>query len=171
MVAKSGALDSLLEFPDSLKLKYKEQADRCSLQFIYDALAVTSQCEAGYKESINPRLHIEFALMKLCFLTGGPVSLKQPAPQPVQVVQPAKATSAATASQPVQAPVSVNAEAQSQPSAQTVQTVQTPQVAQDEALRLRHLSSRNLRLLKVRLPSLLREENVLPRRLHCRWMR
>lgn len=54
MVAKSGALDSLLEFPDSLKLKYKEQADRCSLQFIYDALAVTSQCEAGYKESINP---------------------------------------------------------------------------------------------------------------------
>lgn len=115
MVAKSGALDSLLEFPDSLKLKYKEQADRCSLQFIYDALAVTSQCEAGYKESINPRLHIEFALMKLCFLTGGPVSLKQPAPQPVQ------------------APVSVNAEAQVQPAAQTVQTPQTPQVAQDEA--------------------------------------
>lgn len=115
MVAKSGALDSLLEFPDSLKLKYKEQADRCSLQFIYDALAVTSQCEAGYKESINPRLHIEFALMKLCFLTGGPVSLKQPAPQPVQ------------------APVSVNAEAQTQPAAQTVQTPHAPQVAQDEA--------------------------------------
>lgn len=115
MVAKSGALDSLLEFPDSLKLKYKEQADRCSLQFIYDALAVTSQCEAGYKESINPRLHIEFALMKLCFLMGGPVSLKQPAPQPVQ------------------ASVSVNAEAQAQPPAQTVQTPQTPQVAQDEA--------------------------------------
>lgn len=131
MVAKSGALDSLLEFPDSLKLKYKEQADRCSLQFIYDALAVTSQCEAGYKESINPRLHIEFALMKLCFLTGGPVSLKQPAPQAVQVAQPTKAT--ATASQPVQAPVSVNAEAQVQPPAQTVQTPQAPQVAQDEA--------------------------------------
>lgn len=131
MVAKSGALDSLLEFPDSLKLKYKEQADRCSLQFIYDALAVTSQCEAGYKESINPRLHIEFALMKLCFLTGGPVSLKQPAPQAVQVAQPTKAT--ATASQPVQAPVSVNAEAQTQPPAQTVQTPQAPQIAQDEA--------------------------------------
>ena len=130
MVAKSGALDSLLEFPDSLKLKYKEQADRCSLQFIYDALAVTSQCEAGYKESINPRLHIEFALMKLCFLTGGPVSLKQPAPQPAQATRPAKATAAATASQPVQAPVSVNAEAQVQPAAQDSQA---PQVVQDEA--------------------------------------
>ena len=111
-----------------MKLKYKEQADRCSLQFIYDALAVTSQCEAGYKESINPRLHIEFALMKLCFLTGGPVSLKQTAPQPVQVAQPTKAT--ATASQPVQAPVAVNAGAQVQPAAQASQA---PQVAQDEA--------------------------------------
>lgn len=81
MVAKNGALDALLEFPDSLKLKYKEQADRCPIQFLYDALSVTSQCESGYKESINPRLHIEFALMKLCFLTGGPVSLRPAAPQ------------------------------------------------------------------------------------------
>lgn len=92
MVAKNGALDALLEFPDSLKLKYKEQADRCPIQFLYDALSVTSQCESGYKESINPRLHIEFALMKLCFLTGGPVSLRPAAPvtapQPVPRPQP-----------------------------------------------------------------------------------
>ena len=42
MVAKNGALDALLEFPDSLKLKSKEQADRCPIQFLYDALSVTS---------------------------------------------------------------------------------------------------------------------------------
>ena len=82
MVAKSGSLDALLEFPDSLKVKYKEQADKCLLQFLYDALSVTTQCESGYKESINPRLHIEFALMKLCFLTGGPVSLRPVAAAP-----------------------------------------------------------------------------------------
>ena len=88
MVAKNGALDALLEFPDSLKLKYKEQADRCPIQFLYDALSVTSQCESGYKESINPRLHIEFALMKLCFLTGGPVSLRPAAPHAVSQAAP-----------------------------------------------------------------------------------
>ena len=77
IVARTGSLEALLEFPDSLKMKYREQAEKCSLQFLYDALSVTVQCESGYKESINPRLHIEFALMKLCFLTGGPVSLKQ----------------------------------------------------------------------------------------------
>lgn len=82
MVAKSGSLDALLELPDSLKVKYKEQADKCPLQFLYDALSVTTQCESGYKESINPRLHIEFALMKLCFLTGGPVSLRPVAAAP-----------------------------------------------------------------------------------------
>lgn len=102
MVAKNGALDALLEFPDSLKLKYKEQADRCPIQFLYDALSVTSQCESGYKESINPRLHIEFALMKLCFLTGGPVSLRPAAP--VAAPQAAPQSAPRTAPQPVPRP-------------------------------------------------------------------
>ena len=102
LVAKNGALDALLEFPDSLKLKYKEQADRCPIQFLYDALSVTSQCESGYKESINPRLHIEFALMKLCFLTGGPVSLRPAAP--VTAPQAAPQSAPRTAPQPVPRP-------------------------------------------------------------------
>ena len=102
MVAKNGALDALLEFPDSLKLKYKEQADRCPIQFLYDALSVTSQCESGYKESINPRLHIEFALMKLCFLTGGPVSLRPAAP--VTALQAAPQSAPRTTPQPAPRP-------------------------------------------------------------------
>ena len=102
MVAKNGALDALLEFPDSLKLKYKEQADRCPIQFLYDALSVTSQCESGYKESINPRLHIEFALMKLCFLTGGPVSLRPAVP--VTAPQAAPQSAPRTAPQPAPRP-------------------------------------------------------------------
>ncbi len=101
MIAKNGALDALLELPESLKRKYKEQADKCQLQFLYDALAITTQCESGYKESINPRLHIEFALMKLCFLTGGPVSIR-PVPQNAAPAKPqsqgaTSATSSASA--------------------------------------------------------------------------
>lgn len=100
MVAKSGSLDALLELPDSLKVKYKEQADKCPLQFLYDALSVTTQCESGYKESINPRLHIEFALMKLCFLTGGPVSLRPVAAAP-RAASPAQSGVAASPARPV----------------------------------------------------------------------
>ena len=121
IVSKSGGLNALLELPDSLKARYKEQADRCHLQFLYDSLGITTQCESGYRASVNPRLHIEFALMRLSFLTGAlaaqpavqvpvqpasqPVSQPavqvpvQPAPQPALSVQP-EATQAAPAAQP-----------------------------------------------------------------------
>ena len=67
-VSKSAGLEALLDLPDSLKKRYKEQADRCSMQFLYEALNITTTCESGYRASINQRLHIEFALMKLSFL-------------------------------------------------------------------------------------------------------
>ena len=74
LVARTGGLDSLLDLPDSLKVRYREQAAKCSLKFIYDALGITTECEAGYKASTNQRLHIEYALMKLAFLGGIPES-------------------------------------------------------------------------------------------------
>ena len=101
VVAKNAALDALLELPDSLKKKYKEQADKCSLQFLYNALAITAQCEAGYKESINPRLHIEFSLMKLCFLSGGEVALSAVQSVPAAPRQAAPVEKTVAASGPV----------------------------------------------------------------------
>jgi len=87
VVARTAGLDALLELPDSLKQRYREQAARCPLQFLYDALSVTTACEAGYKAAVNPRLHIEFALMKLSFLTGR--TEVSTAPRPVQIPSPA----------------------------------------------------------------------------------
>ena len=92
IVSKSGGLEALLELPDSLKKRYREQAERCPLQFLYDALGITTQCESGYRASVNPRLHIEFALMRLSFICG-----KLNAPQPA----------AAVSAVPVQAPAPV----------------------------------------------------------------
>jgi DNA polymerase-3 subunit gamma/tau len=94
IISKSGGLDALLEMPDSLKKKYKEQTDRCPLQFLYEALNLTTQCESGYRASVNPRLHIEFTLMRLSFL------LARPADSPAPVVAPAPAVApSVTASQ------------------------------------------------------------------------
>ena len=113
VVSKSGGLEALLELPDSLKVRYKEQAGRCHLQFLYDALGITTQCEAGYRASVNPRLHIEFALMRLSFLSGKlsqqpqtpqpaaaqPVP-QQTAPQAAPVPQPAAPAQPALAEEP-----------------------------------------------------------------------
>ncbi len=124
IVSKSGGLEALLELPDSLKKRYKEQAERCPLQFLYEALNITTQCESGYRASVNPRLHIEFALMRLSFLMGKlsapavPVAPAVPAapvapvaaPTPVApVAAPAPAVSAAPA--PAQPPVAAPAPA------------------------------------------------------------
>ena len=79
LVSKTAGLDALLDLPSSLKERYRAQAQQCPLKFLYDALAITTQCEAGYKASVNPRLHIEFALMKLCFLKGIPAEVPAPA--------------------------------------------------------------------------------------------
>jgi DNA polymerase-3 subunit gamma/tau len=92
VVARTAGLDALLELPDSLKQRYRDQAARCPLQFLYDALNVTTACEAGYKAAVNPRLHIEFALMKLSFLTGR--TEVSTAPRPVAVPAAAAAPAA-----------------------------------------------------------------------------
>lgn len=74
LVSRTGGLEGLLDLPDSLKKRYAEQAARCSVKFIYDALGITTQCDAGYKASTNQRLHIEFALMRLSFLSAAPAT-------------------------------------------------------------------------------------------------
>ena len=111
IVSKSGGLEALLELPESLKLKYKEQADRCPLQFLYDGLGLTTQCESGYRASVNPRLHIEFTLMRLAFLCR-PVQAAAPVPvaAPIQAAAPVQveaqpAVQPAPGAQPAPAPV------------------------------------------------------------------
>lgn len=89
LVSRTGGLESLIDMPESLAARYSEQASRCSVKFLYDALAIASQCEAGYRMALNQRLHIEFALMKMAFLVrqpqSAPVAVK---PQPVQQSSP-----------------------------------------------------------------------------------
>ena len=67
IVARTAGLEALLELPESLKKRYREQAARASLPFLFDALGITTACEAGYRTAVNPRLHIEFALMRLAY--------------------------------------------------------------------------------------------------------
>ena len=116
IVSKSGGIESLLELPASLKARYSEQAAKCSLAFLYEALGITTGCEANYKAATNPRLHIEFALMRLCFLlnrpsAGAPVQTTvSPQTTPVVAAQP-------VAAQPVAAqPVAAQPAASPQPS-------------------------------------------------------
>lgn len=120
IVSKSGGIESLLELPASLKARYSEQAAKCSLAFLYEALGITTGCEANYKAATNPRLHIEFALMRLCFIlnrpsAGAPVQTAvSPQPRPVVAAQPVAAQPVAS-SQPTPV-VAAQPDASPQPS-------------------------------------------------------
>lgn len=70
LICKDRSTQQLLDLAPSVTEKYREQSDRCSLNFLYDALSITTACEAGYKLSGNQRLHIEFALFRLCRITS-----------------------------------------------------------------------------------------------------
>ena len=135
IVSKSGGLEALLELPDSLKKKYKEQADKCHMKFLYDALGVTTSCEAGYRASVNPRLHIEFALMRLSFLMAAPAA--QPAAVSAQPASaPAQQPSAppAPAAVPASAPATEAAPAAEQPQRRARAVRQTPSAASVKAM-------------------------------------
>ena len=102
LVARTGGLEALLDQPESLKEQYRSQAGRCSVKFLYDALGIASDCEAGYKASSNQRLHIEYALMKMAFLSKAPAADAAPGPAPAPAANaPAPAASAPAAPAPV----------------------------------------------------------------------
>lgn len=122
IVSKSGGIESLLELPASLKARYSEQAAKCSLAFLYEALGITTGCEANYKAATNPRLHIEFALMRLCFIlnrpsAGAPVQpAASPQPTPIVAVQPVAAQPGASSQPAAAKPVAARPDASVQPS-------------------------------------------------------
>lgn len=65
LVGKDTATIQLLEVSESVKQKYVDQAKKCPVDFLYEALAILNQCDVGYKSSQNPRLLIELSLIQL----------------------------------------------------------------------------------------------------------
>lgn len=125
LVAKNGGIDALLELPESLKARYKSQADKCSLRFLYEALGITTQCEAQYRTSVNQRLHIEFTLMRLSALSGTmfPAQATAPAVQPAAPLQNTTPAALAAGTQ-TSAPAATPAAPATQTAA--IQTVAAP---------------------------------------------
>ena len=128
LVCKNEAARTLLELAPSVAQRYREFAQRCSIGFLFEALGITSSCETAYKQSGNPRLLIEFALMKLCNLTAhfaatpAPASAPAPAPAPASATTPAPASKPAAPSRPTGLSLkAMMAEARQEPAAAPAQ--------------------------------------------------
>lgn len=109
LVCKNSHGSALLSLPPSLIERYREQAARCSVQFIFSSLNITMSCEASYRQSGNQRLLIEFALMRLAEKAAAAPVERPPKPEP------AAPASTAPAAAPAPAPEPAPAEAPKQP--------------------------------------------------------
>ena len=70
LVSRDEATVKLLETSPSIRQRYREQAVKAPLQFIYEALDIGSQCMLNFRASKNQRLHVELALLRLCNLSA-----------------------------------------------------------------------------------------------------
>lgn len=140
IVCKHSAAQALLSLPETLIERYRNQAEHCSIGFIYQALNITTTCEAGYRQSGNQRLHIEFALMKLAekFIPAGTAAESVPVTPTVAVqatqtttAQPKATTPTATQS-PTSAAQSVVPDVQNTTSAPPSQSVEKPAIQASE---------------------------------------
>ncbi len=68
MVAKTPQTVGILEVSNELKQRYQAQGRLVPNGFLLNALNIANQCEIHYKTSKNKRLHVELALMKMCYL-------------------------------------------------------------------------------------------------------
>ena len=112
LVCRNGASQSLLEIAPTVAKNYRDTARKCPTDFLFEALNVTTACEAQYKQSGNQRLLIEFALMKLCRLVPAAAAAFSGNGTPVQVAEPAQP---APAPQQPEKPVQPAQPAQSEP--------------------------------------------------------
>lgn len=68
LICKDERVAGLLEVVDSFKQRYIETAKRTDAGYLVSALNILSDAEINYKMARNKRLHVELALIKLCYL-------------------------------------------------------------------------------------------------------
>ena len=154
IVCARGAADTLLELAPSVAERYKACAATCPPEFLFQALDIATSADAQYKQSGNPRLLIEFALMKICRLcepvaaplrqesvrpTAAPAPAPRPAPadapapapapKPVEAPKPAPVAAPEPAPKPVEAPAPKPAEAPRKPTGLSIKDMLQQAVA------------------------------------------
>lgn len=175
LVCKNPKTLKLLDHSETLKDRYHNQAQLMSEPYIFSALNIINEADIHYPEVRNKRLHVEMALVKICFLnrktTGSPfvpekkthdastnVTTEAPTiakagypeknePTPVRK-EPAKVETDEP-EQPVETEVTTNAaaKAEQKPSGQAKPTTQAP-------VRKEPVQSQPFRRLKGAIPQI-----------------
>ncbi|MCD8292452.1 MAG: DNA polymerase III subunit gamma/tau, partial [Prevotellaceae bacterium] len=96
LVSKDAATLPLLEVGAGIRERYKAQAGRCPLPFLYQAMKLCNTCDLNYRASKNKRLLVELALIEAAQITAHLPAPAQAATAPAAATQPASTTKTAS---------------------------------------------------------------------------
>jgi len=66
LVSKDTQTLKLLETSVEIKESYIKQANKCSVDFLFEALKILEQCDLQYKQRVEKRLFVEITFLRLC---------------------------------------------------------------------------------------------------------
>lgn len=102
LVCKDPATLALLDAGESLRERYKRQSSLAPASFLLTALNLCNDCDINFKMARHKRLHVEMALIKMCYIhrtvkgMGTPVGEEKKTPDltppPAVAPQPGPAT-------------------------------------------------------------------------------
>ena len=129
VVAHSPELVPLMEVTGEIAERYKQQAARCPLGKLYQAMDLCNTCDLSYINATNKRFIVELTLIKICQLFGGETAAPT-APQPLRKVAPAAPAAPAPQRQAAPAPAPQPVQSAPQPQAPVAQPVRPVRPAQ-----------------------------------------
>lgn len=68
LMAKAIETLPLLDVGDQLKKRYQDQSEISPESFILSGIEISNSCDLSYKAAKNRRLHVELALIKMCYV-------------------------------------------------------------------------------------------------------
>lgn len=122
VVAHSPELVPLMEVTGEIAERYKQQAARCPLGKLYQAMDLCNTCDLNYINATNKRFIVELTLIKICQLFGGETAAPT-ASQPLRKVAPAAPAAPAPQRQAAPAPAPQPVQSAPQPQAPVAQPV------------------------------------------------
>jgi len=81
LVCRDPATLPLLEVSENLRERYQQQARLAPLSFLLNALNLANECDVHLKTARHKRLHVEVALLKMCYLNRAVATLTAPQPE------------------------------------------------------------------------------------------
>lgn len=142
LVSRDAQTVGLIEASEEVRNKYKEQAQKCSPQFLFRAMKLTNTCDLNYKQSQNKRLLVELTLIETAQLSSddgtssglGPTKILKPIFNKQQGDE--TATAAQQQKPATQAPTQTQMPTPA-PAARQTQTSTTPPLARPKAFSIR----------------------------------